>query len=218
MQPPQTPPVTVEAPPTPQSPIIQTQPISAPFRDGQVINGGSTILEGREQYSREVGAPLQKSSSRTYQLDSLPIAAQAPPPDVIPTQKEHPDPEIIATLPPPAAFTNTPSPEIPMENRPEEMPGRFFMGTEPPVLSNQIATAIGATAHANEPNAQEQIYSNVDIINEQQQQQQHQTGGNANQLPYTNAISDDQIDLAEYIEDTGKYLKIPTIIYFFMLT
>lgn len=101
------------------------------------------------------------------------VQIQAPPPDVIPTQKEHPDPEIIATLPPPAAFTNSPSPE-------------------PVTVVSSSLTVNQEDANAH----QDQIYSNVDIINEQT--------ANSNQQPYAAiATTDDQIDLAEYIEDTG---------------
>lgn len=104
----------------------------------------------------------------------IPVQVQAPPPDVIPTQREHPEPEIIATLPPPAAFTNSPSPE-PVT-----------------VVSSTVAGNANSAASAD----QDQIYSNVDIINEQ--------AANANQIAYaTTTITDDQIDLAEYIEDTG---------------
>lgn len=108
-------------------------------------------------------------------------------PDVIPTQRESNPPEIIETLPPPDAFSN---------------------GNNDHDHSTEIKPTEAIQID-------EQIYSNINYV-EEQQQQQHYDGNqvhaqsndsniNTNEEQTVNSIAlvgNEECDLSEYIEDT----------------
>lgn len=111
-------------------------------------------------------------------------------PDVIPLKREQaPPPEIIETLPPPAAFENTPN-DVPTKS----------------IEWNDVPSAAA-------PIVEEQIYSNINY----DQAPDSQLYGNENnsasgqtqaseeeRMAYVTAlIGSEQHDLSEYIEDTG---------------
>lgn len=115
-----------------------------------------------------------------------PIIQQQQQPDVIPLQRESAQPpEIVETLPPPAAF----------ENVPNDLPSKS-------IDSNGSFTAIPP------PIVEEQIYSNINY-------EQATTASNSatgqktqateeEQMAYVTAlVGNEQHDLSEYIEDTG---------------
>lgn len=103
-------------------------------------------------------------------------------PDVIPQQRESvPPPEIIETLPPPAAFGNAPE-ELPRNSH--DTNGTAAIA--PPIIDEQIYSNVGYDQQA------EPVASHQNPISEE------------DQMAYVTAlIGDEQHDLSKYIENTG---------------
>lgn len=170
-QQPQTPPAPVQVAPAyyvpapAPAPVSVPTPVFVPTPAPIELSPPTTPIEQAPQ-----SVPIQRAPSPVQ----VQVQTPAPPPDVIPTKLDQPEPEIIATLPPPAAFTNSPSPEP--------------ITVISTAVSHQPAPGFEDTTYTHES-----IYSNVDVINEQNQASN----------PLATGLTDEQINLAEYIEDTG---------------